>query len=131
MEEIVLENRQDLVKLLNETKFQYIILKFKAEWCKPCKTIKSYVEQCVNNKIKELNKKEKKDIFLFIEVDIDECFDLYSYLKKMKRVNGVPSILFYNKSIYQHSEDEYKYIPQMSISGFQENRIKKLFDLIQ
>ena len=75
--------------------------------------------------------KGKKNVFLFIEVDIDECFDLYSYLKKMKRLNGVPSILFYSKSVYENIEDEYKYIPQMSISGVQENRIRQLFDLIE
>tara|TARA_B100000900_G_scaffold383273_1_gene371064 strand:+ start:146 stop:541 length:396 start_codon:yes stop_codon:yes gene_type:complete len=131
MENITLENREDLTTLLNTSKYEYIILKFKAIWCKPCKVIKSYVDQCVNNKIKELNEKGKKNVFLFIEVDIDECFDLYSYLKKMKRLNGVPSILFYSKSVYENIEDEYKYIPQMSISGIQENRIKKLFDLIE
>ena len=49
----------------------------------------------------------------------------------MKRLNCVPSILFYSKSVYENIEDEYKYIPQMSISGIQENRIKKLFDLIE
>ena len=38
----------------------------------------------------------------------------------MKRLNGVPSILFYSKSVYEKIEDEYKYIPQMSISGIQE-----------
>ena len=131
MENITLENREDLTTLLNTSKYEYIILKFKAGWCKPCKVIKSYVDQCVNNKIKELNEKGKKNVFLFIEVDIDECFDLYSYLKKMKRLNGVPSILFYSKSVYEKIEDEYKYIPQMSISGIQENRIKQLFDLIE
>jgi len=131
MEEITLENREDLITLLKCSKYEYIILKFKAEWCKPCKVIKSCVNECVNKKIKELNEKGKKDVFLFIEVDIDECFDLYSYLKKMKRLNGVPSILFYDKSVYQNNDDEYKYIPQMSISGAQENRIKQLFDLIK
>ena len=49
----------------------------------------------------------------------------------MKRLNGVPSILFYDKGIYKNIEDEYKYIPQMSISGVQENRIRQLFDLIE
>ena len=131
MENITLENREDLTTLLNTSKYEYIILKFKAIWCRPCKVFKSYVDQCVNYKIKELNEKGKKNVFLFIEVDIDECFDLYSYLKKMKRLNGVPSILFYSKSVYENIEDEYKYIPQMSISGIQENRIKKLFDLIE
>lgn len=131
MEEINLENREDLITLLNTSKYKYIILKFKAEWCKPCKVIKSFVNKCLTKKINELNEKGKKDIFLFIEVDIDECFDLYSYLKKMKRLNGVPSILFYDKGIYKNIEDEYKYIPQMSISGVQENRIRQLFDLIE
>ena len=65
MENITLENREDLTTLLNTSKYEYIILKFKAEWCKPCKVIKSYVDQCVNNKIKELNKKGKKCVSIY------------------------------------------------------------------
>jgi hypothetical protein len=49
----------------------------------------------------------------------------------MKRLNGVPSVLFYQKSIYDKIEDDYKYIPQQSISGANESAIQKLFDRIQ
>ena len=130
MEQVILENRTDLVELLKTTKYQYVILKFTADWCKPCKTIKNYVNDLVNKKIKELDEKGKKDIFLFIEVNVDECFDLYSYLKKMKRMNGIPSIFLYDKNIYCNIEDDYKYIPQKSIVGANQHQIKQLFDLI-
>ena len=128
---IYLETREDLIKLLNQSNYDYIIIKFKATWCKPCKTIEPFVNQQVSNKFKELNEKQKTNVFLYIEADVDECVDLYSFLKKMKRINGVPSMILYDKSVYSQFEDEYKYIPQHCVTGSYENKIKQLFDMIQ
>tara|TARA_B100000035_G_C20715222_1_gene428765 strand:+ start:145 stop:549 length:405 start_codon:yes stop_codon:yes gene_type:complete len=130
-EEIYLETREDLCNLLKKNEYKYIILKFKASWCKPCKTLEPFVNNLIKEKIKELNSKQKTNIFLYVEVDIDECNDLYSFLKSKKRLNGVPSILLYENSIISNVEDEYKYIPQKTISGIKENEIKKLFECIQ
>ena len=40
MEEIVLENRNDLSQYLKDTDYDFVVLKFSAEWCKPCKIVK-------------------------------------------------------------------------------------------
>tara|TARA_B100001063_G_C16761362_1_gene556112 strand:- start:2312 stop:2704 length:393 start_codon:yes stop_codon:yes gene_type:complete len=129
--EVCLETREDLVDLLKCSTYEYIVLKFKAEWCKPCKVIDPFIHNLVDDKINVLNKQNRTNVFLYVEIDIDVCTDLYIFLKKMKRLNGVPSVLFYQKSIYDKIEDNYKYIPQQSISGANESAIQKLFDRIQ
>ena len=131
METIELETRDDLNTLLNTSKYQYIVLKFTADWCGPCKKIQNFVDTLLENKITTLNRDQKKDIFLFIEVNVDECVDLYAFLKKKKRINGIPSIFLYKKSVYTTVDNEYKYIPQASISGTNENSIQRIFDMIQ
>lgn len=129
--EVCLETREDLVDLLKCSTYEYIVLKFKAEWCKPCKVIVPFIHNLIDDKINVLNKQNRTNVFLYVEIDIDVCTDLYIFLKKMKRLNGVPSVLFYQKSIYDKIEDDYKYIPQQSISGANESAIQKLFDRIQ
>lgn len=129
--EVCLETREDLVDLLKCSTYEYIVLKFKAEWCKPCKVIDPFIHNLIDDKINVLNKQNRTNVFLYVEIDIDVCTDLYIFLKKMKRLNGVPSVLFYQKSIYDKIEDDYKYIPQQSISGANESAIQKLFDRIQ
>ena len=129
--EVCLETREDLIDLLKCSTYEYIVLKFKAEWCKPCKVIDPFIHKLVDDKINTLNLQKRKDVFLYVEIDIDICTDLYIFLKKMKRLNGVPSLLFYQKSIYEKVEDDYKYIPQQSISGANEGAIQKIFDRIQ
>ena len=61
-----------------------IIVKFGAEWCGPCKKI----EALVKDRMLQMPNNYK----CFI-IDIDECFELYAFLKTKRMVNGIPSIL--------------------------------------
>jgi thioredoxin 1 len=65
-----------------------LIFKFTATWCGPCKTIKDYSYKKSN---------ELPDYMTMLEVDVDECFDLYAFLKHKKMVNGIPVFLAYAK----------------------------------
>jgi thioredoxin 1 len=67
-----------------------LIFKFTANWCGPCKLIKDYSY----NKSNEL-----PDHITMLEVDVDECFDLYAFLKHKKMVNGIPVFLAYAKGM--------------------------------
>jgi thiol-disulfide isomerase/thioredoxin len=57
--EVCLETREDLVDLLKCSTYEYIVLKFKAEWCKPCKVIDPFIHNLVDDKINVLNKKNE------------------------------------------------------------------------
>ena len=84
----------DIIIELNRTQFQqllevnpgYIIIKFTAEWCKPCKKIKAGVEKWFTYFPKE---------FQCVELDVDENDDIYAYFRKNKIVAGIPAILAY------------------------------------
>ena len=121
-EEIILENRQDLIDFLKTTKYEYIMLKFFADWCGPCNKISPFVNNLADEKIKTNSN------FIFIEVNVDECFDLYAFLKKQKMIKGIPSIFLYKKEILNNIDLEHYYIPQSSISGTNESEIKKIFN---
>jgi thiol:disulfide interchange protein len=128
-EEIILETRNDLVNYLKETKYEYVILKFHADWCAPCKVIGPKVKNMVLEKAEQLKSHENK--FIYIEVDVDECFDLYAFLKSKKMVRGIPTIFLYKKEIYSKSDESQIFIPQSSISGAKEKEIQNLINLIK
>ena len=126
---IDLETRDDLLNLLKETNYEFIIIKFKADWCKPCKKIAPFVEDCVKKKEQEFI--TTKDKFLYITLDVDECFDLYAFLKKTKMINGIPALFLYSKNILKTQDYDKLYIPHYNVSGTNENEIRKMFNLIK
>lgn len=65
-----------------------IIIKFSADWCRPCKLI----EQQVHYYFSRL-----PNYIQPIIVDIDASFDLYALLKRKKMVHGIPAILMYKR----------------------------------
>ncbi len=92
IENISIEQFKQL--LTNLPSNQMIILRFTAEWCKPCKNIDSLC----NNYFKNCNNK-----ILPILIDIDESIDLYATLKRYKMVNGIPALLaFYGNKKQDH-----------------------------
>jgi thiol-disulfide isomerase/thioredoxin len=102
IEENTIKNIKDLENaLVNNTGI--IILKFGAEWCNPCKKIEPLLSEFAINIQNSYN-------IRFITIDVDECFELYAYLKTKKMMNGVPAILRYNKS-------NFSYIPNSVVVG--------------
>ena len=84
--DIIIElNRKQFQELL-EVNPGYIIIKFTAEWCNPCKKIKAGVEKWFAHFPKE---------FQCVELDVDENDDIYAYFRKNKIVAGIPAILAY------------------------------------
>ena len=82
-------NRTDFTTLMDNNP-GILIFKFTADWCGPCKKIKEYTY----NKSNEL-----PNHITMLEVDVDECFDLYAFLKHKKMVNGIPVFLAYARGI--------------------------------
>lgn len=81
------ESRNDFFQLLKVNP-GLIIIKFGAEWCKPCKLIKPIVDNFFISSPENV---------ICCDIDVDESFDLYSYLKSKKMTNGIPTILVYVK----------------------------------
>ena len=78
-------DRYEFMELLKHNQ-TIIILKFGAEWCGPCTNIKNDVHQIMVG---------MPDDVTCLDIDVDECFDVYAYLKSKKIVNGVPCVLAY------------------------------------
>lgn len=90
----------DLMSLLNQNPGM-VLIKFGADWCKPCKQIKHLVDAFFADSPHNV---------LCADLNVDENVMLYSYLKRRRMVNGIPVILMYkygNKSV----------IPTDSVTG--------------
>jgi thiol-disulfide isomerase/thioredoxin len=105
-----IQSRNDFIKLLDKNP-GLIIVKFGASWCGPCKRIKPVLDGFFLS---------SPDNVLCCDIDVDECFDLYSYLKSKKMVNGIPVILCYKKG-------NISYIPDDSITGSDPMELDKFF----
>jgi len=95
-----IQNRHDFMNLLSNNP-GLIIIKFGAKWCGPCKKIQPVLDGFFAT---------SPDNVLCCEIDVDECFDLYSFLKSKKMVNGIPVILLYKKG-------NNSFIPDDSVVG--------------
>ena len=90
------------------------VFKFGAEWCAPCKSIKKYIDNV------SLVLPNNNTMFIY-NVDVDECFDLYAYLKQKKMLSGIPALLAYKKG------NSY-FVPDASISGTNESDLNHFFN---
>ena len=89
------------------------IFKFGAEWCGPCKAIKKYIDNV--SLVLPVN-----TMYIY-NVDVDECFDLYAYLKQKKMITGIPTLLAYKMG------NTY-FAPDASISGTNEADLTHFFN---
>ena len=110
----------DFKELLQNLGNKIIIIKFSADWCKPCKKIKPIVEEWYS----KLN-----ETFIIFEIDIDETMELYYALKTKKMANGIPSILAYYGNVER--DMNHWYIPSDSVIGSDENEVNLFFDRCQ
>ena len=69
-----IESRNDLLPIL-ENNPGVIVIKLGAEWCGPCKLIEKEVHDFFENVPSNV---------LCGDLDVDESFDLYAYLKQKK-----------------------------------------------
>lgn len=92
----------------------YVVLKFGASWCGPCKKIHSYIED---------KKSVLPDNVAFYDLDVDSNMDLFAFLKQKKMVSGVPVILAYHKT-------NTTFISDFSVIGTNETELDLFFSKI-
>ena len=88
-----------------------IMIKLGAEWCGPCKTIKSAVNGFFASSPPEV---------ICADIDVDVSSDVYSFLKSKKMVNGIPALLCYKKG-------NTTYIPDDIITGSDPAQLHNFF----
>lgn len=88
-----------------------IVLKLGASWCGPCKIIEREVHQFFAS---------SPDDVVCGDIDVDESFDFYSFLKSKKMVDGIPVLLCYKKG-------NQTFIPDDSITGANIPELRNFF----
>lgn len=94
------QTRENFFRLL-ENNPGLVIIKLGATWCGPCKKIKPVVDAFFAS---------SPDNVVCCDIDVDESFDVYSYFKSKRMVNGIPVILCFKKG-------NTSYIPDDSVTG--------------
>ena len=103
-------DRTAFLTLLKQNK-GLMIFKFTADWCKPCKSIKNHVNSCVSMLPMSVT---------CCDIDIDDSFDLYAFLKSKKQVSGIPCLLAYKQGNVSFASD-------ISVSGSNIENINHFF----
>jgi thiol-disulfide isomerase/thioredoxin len=106
-------NREVFLQLLKINPGVFVF-KFSAEWCKPCQMIKKHIDDI------SLVLPNNETIHIY-SVDVDDCFDVYAFLKQKKMVSGIPALLAYKKG------NSY-FVPDASISGTNESDLNNFFN---
>lgn len=88
-----------------------VIIKMGATWCKPCEKIKPVVDAFFAS---------SPDNVVCCEIDVDQSFDLYSFFKSKKMVNGIPVILCFKKG-------NVGFIPDDSVTGASPEALDSFF----
>ena len=94
----------ELINQIDKDGNKTMLLKFSAEWCKPCKTVAQLCED-------EFGR--MPDNVVIASIDIDDSLDLYMMLKKKRMLTGIPCILSWYP--LQDRDQELWYIPDDSV----------------
>tara|TARA_B100000035_G_scaffold312685_1_gene324715 strand:+ start:10427 stop:10789 length:363 start_codon:yes stop_codon:yes gene_type:complete len=106
-----IESRNDLLPIL-ENNPGVIVIKLGAEWCGPCKLIEKEVHDFFENAPSNV---------LCGDLDVDESFDLYAYLKQKKIVTAIPALLCYRKN-------NKNFIPDDVLIGADKKELESFFE---
>lgn len=96
---------KELTDLQRTMTNQILIIKFSAQWCKPCKLIKPTWDYWIQN--------NKQNNIIYVELDIDETMDLFIAMKSKKMVKGVPTVLLFAGNVKR----DHWFIPDDSFVG--------------
>jgi len=73
------------------------VFKFGADWCNPCKKVEPLFQNFSNTAPQNVQ---------CIKIDVDESFELYANMKRMKMVKGLPTFLAYYEGNVSFAADD-------------------------
>ena len=113
-EKIIITDFEDKEQFFTALKYNpgLIFIKFGADWCGPCAHIHDLVYQ---------NFLRLPDEALCADIDIDNNYDIYSYLKSKRMIDGIPVILCYKKG-------NESYIPDDMVVGADPEQVTLFFN---
>ena len=91
-----IENKAQFYNLL-QINPSLIIIKFGATWCKPCKKIKEPVDKFFA---------QTPENIVCCDIDVDECDELYAFLRNKRMITGIPTLLCYKKGNLEYAPDD-------------------------
>jgi len=94
----------DLINQIDKDGNKTLLLKFSADWCKPCQTVSQLCGEAFE---------KMPDNVVIASIDIDESLDLYMMLKKKRMLTGIPCILSWKPQ--QDRDKKLWYIPCDSV----------------
>ncbi len=103
-------NRDEFLQLLTVNP-GLIVIKYGASWCGPCKRIAPLIDAFFMT---------SPDTVVCADIDVDESFDLYSFMKNKRMINGIPAVMCYKKG-------NTSYIPDDMITGADPNELHAFF----
>ena len=80
--------RDDYKNIIQSNNDNIIIMKFTADWCKPCQLLTPILKKYIPI---------LHSAITFYEINVDDSFDIYAYLKSKKVINGIPALYVYKK----------------------------------
>ena len=112
------QTREELRIYLEHTDKETTIIKLTATWCGPCQKVKSTIQN-LNEQYRQ-----KGVSFEYLEIDVDEALDLYSFFKRMKMAVGIPTFLTFKKSLF--TPDQF-YVPYRCFTGADPNMVRAFY----
>ena len=103
-------NRTEFMEQVNANNGLFLI-KFTASWCGPCKAIAPFVNDQFS---------KTPDNVTCANIDVDDNFDLFAFMKSKKMIKGVPAILAYKR-------ENKSFSPDMSVSGSDQTKLISFF----
>ena len=109
--------KDELEEFLTSKKNVILVIKFGAEWCRPCNNIKQLLYNCFL---------DMPENVLCYDIDVDKYSELFNKLKSKKMVKTIPAILVY----YCNIERDKWYITDNNISSSDNKEIINFFKTI-
>lgn len=89
-----------------------IIIKLGAAWCKPCHRIRDVVHGYFA---------QTQDDVLCCDLDVDDNFDVYAYLKSKRMFEGIPTLLAYKAG-------NQTFLPDQQVTGANPQALQEFFN---